>query len=293
MLSRTVYSFIIDGAPIFAYQGYILAKSIIAHCHANPGDIYIHFSSGVSEDVRAIFRDIGVNILCFEPFGDRKYCNKIVQLPALAKLDFGKLILLDTDTIVVEDLASQFDDSAILGKIVDCCNPSIQCLEAIFDDAGIDAPSILLTDTEDGATFLGNFNGGLYVVPKRFAPLLGEAWRAWAEFLLSDNKRLEAEGKTNHVDQVSFAMACSSINAPVKAISSNFNFFTHFEAQRHYYNPQLPVFMLHYHNNGLDHNGFIKFSHVRHHAGLYGIEKANDFIARLSNRSPLLRCLSN
>jgi hypothetical protein len=130
---RTIYSFIVDSPPIFAYQGHILSLSIIKFAQANPHDIYVHFSKYVTPKVLKIFEDIGVNILIFEPFGDRKYCNKLVQIPALSHLEFGKLVLLDTDAVFVGDVCADTVDDAISGKIVDAYNPSLECLNAIFD----------------------------------------------------------------------------------------------------------------------------------------------------------------
>ncbi|MFN8958598.1 MAG: hypothetical protein ACK5XI_10750, partial [Hyphomonadaceae bacterium] len=246
-MRKIIYSFIVDSAPIFAYQGHILASSIIETCSANPGEIYVHCSAGVDEYIRNIFLNLGVNVLDFEPFGDQKYCNKLVQIPALANVEFDILVLLDTDTIFVEDMSKEFSAEAVSGKIVDAYNPSLKCLSSIFKDADIKAPPIVPVDTGDGLTFAGNFNGGCYVIPKKFASELGREWRKWAQFLLSDNHHLASEGKTAHVDQVSFAMACASLGLPTRHMPTNHNYFTHFEAQKAYFDPQSQICMLHYH----------------------------------------------
>ena len=282
-MQRIIYSFIVDSAPIFAYQGHILACSVIEICNANPSDIYVHCSGEVHDNIRKIFIDLGVNVLNFEPFGDRKYCNKLVQLPALEKLDFDIVVLLDTDTIFIEDMSDAFSNDVIYGKVVDASNPSLECLASIFKDAEIEPPVIVPVDTGEGQTFVGNFNGGFYVIPKKFAAKLGSEWKKWAQFLLSDNQHLAREGKTNHVDQVSFAMACASLKLPTRCIATNYNYFTHFEAQKGYFDPQLPIYMLHYHNDGLNVLGLIEKSQVTEKAAIDAIDKANSIISKQFN----------
>ncbi len=282
-MRKIIYSFIVDSAPIFAYQGHILASSIIETCRANPSDIYIHCSAGVNEYIREIFLSLGINVIDFEPFGDGKYCNKLVQIPALANVDFDILVLLDTDTVFVEDMSKEFSTDAVSGKIVDAYNPSLECLTSIFKDADIKVPPIVPVDTGEGLTFAGNFNGGCYVIPKKFASELGQEWRKWAQFLLSDNRHLANEGKTAHVDQVSFAMACANLDLPIRHMSTNHNYFTHFEAQKAYFDPKSHICMLHYHNDGLNVLGLIEKSRVSNQAAIVAIDKANSIISRCFN----------
>ena len=282
-MRKIIYSFIIDTAQIFAYQGYALAMSIIEYCNADPCDIYIHIPNSLNENTKNIFKNIGINILYFEPFGDRKYCNKLVQIPALENMKFDILILLDTDTIFVDDISRELSAGLISGKIIDAYNPSLECLGAIFEEANIETPPIVPVDTGIGQTFTGNFNGGCYVIPKKFASMLGSEWQKWALFLLSNNQHLVREGKAAHVDQVSFAMACASLNLPTQCLPTNLNYFTHFEAQKHYFDPLSPIRMLHYHNDGLNVLGLIEKSHITDPSAIAAINLANSFISRYFN----------
>src|ERR1700733_11977513 len=116
---RTIFSFIVDDDPIFVYEGWHLARSLIEHCGGDPSAIIVQCTPEVTERERVIFLDLGCCVQQINRFGDGRYCNKLNQFDNLNGLDFDRAVLLDTDTIALSDLRPFLSDTAIGGKIVD------------------------------------------------------------------------------------------------------------------------------------------------------------------------------
>jgi len=257
MSERILYSFVIDEHPRFAYQGWHLARSILLHCGADAGDIRVQATPGVQEGVKAIFADQGYTVLELERFGDGKWCNKLAQLPNLLQADFDRVVLLDTDMILVSDARPFVGGDAVQAKIVDGPNPPLDTLAEIFAQAGGRMPATVPTDAGDAATCAGNANGGFYAVPRSIAERFSAEWRKWAEFLLSHDKALRRAGKSSHIDQVSAALAFNLGDIPFMAAPSNINYFVHYQARRRYFDASRPISVLHYHESTMSPDGAI------------------------------------
>lgn len=103
-LPHTIFSFVVDTDPRFAYQGYQLARSLIEHCGGEPASIHAQFTPGVSAATRQPFAELGCMLHEVERFGDGLYCNKVGQLQNLLSYDFAIAVLLDTDMIALADV---------------------------------------------------------------------------------------------------------------------------------------------------------------------------------------------
>ena len=248
---RHVYSCVVDAHPQFAYQAWHLARSLVARCGAQPCDIHIHLTPGVSDDVAALFEAQGYRVHPLVPFGDGRYCNKIAQLDALAQVDFDIAVLLDTDMVAIADLRAFTAIDAIVGKVVDCENPSRALLEELFASQSLAPMDLRRTDSQDGATYAGNCNGGFYAVPKRLADTLAREWKRWALMLLADG-RMAAEGKQAHCDQVGFCLAIRSGACAFRWAPSNANLYVHFAGEHAWLDPDRPVALVHYHQSTLN-----------------------------------------
>jgi len=268
MTERILYSFVVDEHPKFAYQGWHLARSIIQHCGADAGDIAVQTTPGVTERVRAIFAREGYSIRSLERFGDGRWCNKLSQLPNLLQEDAGRIVLLDTDMIMVSDVRPFLGGDAVQAKIVDGPNPPLETLARIFAQAGGAAPAAVPADAGGALTCDGNANGGFYAIPRAIAARFSAACRQWATFLLTRDERLRSAGKSSHIDQVSAALAFNLSGVPFKAAPSNVNYFVHYPAPRHYFDAQRPISIIHYHDSTMSVDGAIT-----PHAGLSRLER--------------------
>ena len=258
MAERVIYSLVVDEHAKFAYQGWHLAKSIIRHCAAAPSDINIQMTPGVTAETARIFQSEGYIVRTIEPFGDKKWCNKIMQLPNLFDEDCDRIVLLDTDMIAVHDLRPFLHGNRVQAKVVDCANPSLSTLLEIMSGLSSYSFAQMLTDAREEQTIVGNANGGFYAIPRKLAGTFHSAWHKWALWLLNHSEPLRKENKMDHVDQVSAAMAFQISGVPFTHAPSNVNYFLHLRGHHRYYDPNYPICLIHYHDRAMNGAGEIE-----------------------------------
>lgn len=258
MTERITYSFIVDKNPGFSHQAWCLAMSIRRHCGARPEDINIQVTPDVTQEIADVFRSAGYQVKALQPFGDRKWCNKIGQLPNMDLESYDRVILLDTDMIVVADFRPFLEGSAVQAKAVDFPNPSVDVLKTIFSQHGISDLPTMKVDGSDGETVSGNCNGGFYSIPAGLAEIFHQEWRNWALWLMENNGILVREGKTQHIDQIAAAMAFHLGRVPFSLLPSNLNYYVHCPGGHRYHDDTMPVCLIHYHDISLNAAGRIQ-----------------------------------
>lgn len=238
-MSRLAYSYVVDAHGSFGHQAHLLTRALLRFGGAAPEEITAHLVNGTGDTVERSLGRLGIRTRRVEPFG-HPYCNKIQQLATFDTADADHVVLLDTDTFVLSPLVLPRGD-AILGKMVDAPNPPADVLRKVFAVAGLRMEPEQ-ADVVAGPTARANFNGGLYVVPRRFVRLLSEAWARWAHWSLA---HVAVFGPwAAHVDQVSFALAVAEQGLPVGKLPRRFNTPTHLGPQPAVETPLL----LHYHD---------------------------------------------
>jgi hypothetical protein len=55
MPGKTIFSFVIDSHPNYAYQAFHLAHSLVRHCADDPGAIHVRVVPEVSAGTRELF----------------------------------------------------------------------------------------------------------------------------------------------------------------------------------------------------------------------------------------------
>lgn len=252
------YSMVVDQHPKFAYQAWNLARSLVHYSAAAPEDVHVQFTSAVPDDIRTIFAGAGYSIHQIEKFGDGKWCNKLAQLPNLSEREADFFVLLDTDMIATADIRPFLRPGYFHAKPVDCQNPPLGILHEIFLKAAVQVPALVPTDTGDGQTFVSNANGGFYAIPGESAGEFSNEWRRWALWLLAHPEPLARVNKLMHVDQISAALAVSSVGIPLAIAPSNVNYFTHMAAPHRYLVSSEPIALLHYHDVSLNVLGLLQ-----------------------------------
>ncbi len=285
---RPIFSFIVDSAPRFLYEGFHLAHSLIQHAAQGPADIHVQVTTQVSQAAREVFSKIGCHVHEIQRFGDGKFSNKLSQLPNLLPFDCDRVVLLDTDMIVVDDLRPLIRPDALLAKMIDTSNPSTKALEHIARSAGAEKlPPLVGNDVGNGSTYFGNCNGGFYSIPRRLMQPVSESWRKWATWLLANIEPLAKEKKTNHVDQVSMWLAILLDQIPFEPCSSNLNFHLHLRGDHRYYDPNSPICILHYHDFCLSRRGLIDPDIELTGSAAEAVAKANRQISQRQHESML------
>ena len=239
---KVYYSCVLDVNPKFQYQCWIWVHSLLELAQVSPSHIWVHYIKGVDQIFLNRLRELTVQLKEIEPFADGVYCNKIAQLsnPSLEEVD--AVVLMDTDTFVMRNFVDDIDLSRVNGKIVDLPNPDINVLDKVFARAGlVNTIGVTNTDFSGEMTYQGNFNGGLYVIPRIFIKPLNDSWRKWALWLLETGD-LHSVGKGNHVDQVSFCMALHENQIPLVHLDRQYNYPIHLS----FYKDITPT-VIHYH----------------------------------------------
>jgi hypothetical protein len=280
---RVLFSLVVDDSPVFAYKGYHLVQSILRHCGGENTVICVNVTAKVSQEIRAIFEELGCTVSELASFGDGSYCNKIAQLPNIQREEFDLAVLLDTDTILIEDIRLYLHTDCLQAKLVDMPNPSMAILAEIGRLAGLEKlPDVTHTDSGVGETFLGNCNGGFYAIPRNLFDKLSVEWPRWAAWLFKHIEPLRREGKENHVDQVSMWLVLHLNGLTYESAPSNFNYYIHFQGDHLFYIPQIPISLLHYHNE-INVLGLIESPYAGKAVEREAIQKANDQISQNFN----------
>jgi hypothetical protein len=277
----TIFSFVVDSDPKYAYEGYHLARSLIQHCCRYASDIHVQFTEDVASSVRDVFSALGCSTHEIGRFGDGLFCNKIAQLPNLHTCRFSVVVLLDTDTIVLMDIRPHLNRGALLAKVVDLPNPSVETLREIASRAGMRVlPPLVTVDACAKLTYRGNCNGGFYAIPRRFCERVEKQWRRWALWLLDNLELLQREGKEAHVDQVAMWLVIHMGKIPYKTAPSNLNYYIHFAGDHRNFDPDFSIALIHYHHAFLNVLGQIEPSVALNELERRAVEKANEQIGQ-------------
>jgi 2-polyprenyl-3-methyl-5-hydroxy-6-metoxy-1,4-benzoquinol methylase len=227
--NKVFYSCVVDDHPKFYWQGYIFVN-ILLHLAKVSGDrIFVHLTKS-NIQFENFLKANKVNIKYIEPWGDKKYCNKLQQLETKEFQNADFVWFCDADIAIVEDLSKIVEENQdnILGKIVDFPNPSIEKLKSIYDFFVLKYPKTSTDTLTTEQTFEGNFNGGLYGMPSKYIVSFGKNWKKYAQKMLKSEKVKDilAE-KINHIDQISFSLALKKLKLPYKILGYEYNCPTH------------------------------------------------------------------
>jgi len=221
---KVFYSCVIDNDPKFYRQGYVFIISLIKIANISGDRIFVHMTAKNDEFERFLYKH-KVNIKYIEPWGDKKYCNKLQQLETeeLKKADF--VFFCDADIAITQDLVHLIKDkNTVLGKLVDFDNPDVETLKYIYDKFKVFYPKVTTETLNQNPTFETNFNGGLYGIPTKFIDIFIKQWKNFAREMLESEKIKERLGKkVNHIDQISFSLALKSLKLKYKLLSYEYN----------------------------------------------------------------------
>ena len=241
----------------------------------DPDDLVIHVVGSDTSDVLGHLRSRGVTVRSIDRFDSRSpHCNKVAAALRMAEEQHeGLVVLCDTDVAVLEDPRSLvLPPGSIGGKVVDTPVPPLDVLHEIFAVAEVPAPPITpLPWGDHDATFVGNSNGGLYLVPATILPVLAPAWETWARWLLERRELLR--DWTFHLDQVAMVLALTSEGIASDPLDVRWNTPIH-DLTRIPADPPTPA-VIHYHQE-IDTRGRIRmtgFSSIDHQ-----IERVNEAI---------------
>jgi len=219
----------------------------------------------------------GVNVEITEPYGDKTYCNKIMQLSNEKLKDSDVLMLMDTDMIMLENFEDKLDYDYISSKIVYAPNPETSVIDELFEMAGLKKtlPDKAIESDDGYLTYGANFNGGLYVIPQKYYETIKSGWEKWAQWLLKNGTPLYDAKKEGNIDQVSFCMTVHENNIPIKYLDRRYNYHVLFDLG----DPGRIPYILHYHAK-TDENHLLSIDYQPAGNIKKAVEMANGFIQK-------------
>jgi 2-polyprenyl-3-methyl-5-hydroxy-6-metoxy-1,4-benzoquinol methylase len=248
---KIAFSCVVDAKPHFEWQAFILVQSLIRNVKCDPRDIKIHCLPGVSQAFRKIVNQLGIDIIDIQPFEGNAYCNKIQQCFSNAFDSYDKVILLDCDLFFFS-LPNINENTVFSAKIVDLPNPPIEILDEVYQTASIKRPKQVPVDCNLSAeekTYENNFNGGVYIIDRKYLREIGAAWKKQAYWLL-DHLALLGNYRP-HVDQISMSLALSQLGIKAESLTAQNNFPVHLPIERIKELESENIRILHYHNHVL------------------------------------------
>jgi hypothetical protein len=242
---RINYSCVVDNKERYQKQGWLWLNSLIHFGKIAPESIYVHCIQGTSDYYIDKCAGTGTNVSVIEPFGDKRYCNKIAQMSNEKLKDSDAVILMDTDMIMINNFEHTIDYDHISGKIIYMKNPETPVIDSVFELAKLkkSLPDRPIESDSNYLTYGANFNGGLYIIPNKFYGDIQSGWEKWSVWLLEFGKPLYEAKKQDNIDQVSFCMTVHENNIPVKYLDRLYNYHIIFDLGEKDKAP----YVLHYH----------------------------------------------
>jgi len=280
---RIKYSCVIDNKERYQKQGWLWLNSLIYFGKINPSDIFVHCVNPTDKNYTAKLEKIGVNVESIEPYGDKTYCNKIMQMSNPKLKDSDAIILMDTDMIMLENFENTIDYNHISSKIVYYPNPETPVIDKLFELAGLKKtlPDKSI-ELKNYLTYGANFNGGLYIIPQKYYETIKEGWEKWALWMLikENGKPLYDAKKEAHIDQLSFCMAIHENNIPVKYLDRLYNCHVLLD----YGELEKIPYILHYHTSAdKSADNLIELDYKPVGSVKKAVETANEFIKKYIN----------
>ncbi|MEB3317266.1 MAG: hypothetical protein VKO39_03905 [Cyanobacteriota bacterium] len=113
-----VFSCVVDSQPIYYFQAWNLIHSLIGKADVKAEQIIVNFTPNVDPDLIREIKQLNCHVRFIEPFGDKKYCNKIAQLDQDIFHECDGVFLLDLDMIVLANIDHLYHPNMICGKVV-------------------------------------------------------------------------------------------------------------------------------------------------------------------------------
>ena len=249
------FSCVMDKKPKYGYQAVVWASSLIHLAGRRPEELVVHAVDGGMRLFAAKLRGMGVQVVACKTHDARHLCsNKLAQMSSSALQHASHVVMMDCDTVAVEDLAPWVVGDRVRAKPVNTANPSYRHWVSIFKAAGLShLPAWGRASHVPDTTYRNNVNGGVYIFPQRALHAARQVWPKWNRWLLDHPHVLgPACGFT---DQVSFGLTMEELNEEVDLLPVALNFSTH-HALEHVPDDNQSPLIIHYHHR-LDADGFL------------------------------------
>jgi hypothetical protein len=189
---------------------------------------------------------------------DARYgnANKLQFFDVPDVLSCDTLLLLDCDTVVVQDPTPYLSGEVFQAKMADRATVSTDVFRRLFDRFGLSLPRKQYRCNPTGTPTIWYCNSGVLVLPRRFAERLVPVWRRFTEVLLRERDRLE---RPYYCDQASLALAFAVESVPFRELPLSMNFPLHMTRRHKLGMDDADPVILHYHKH-ISADGFLLHS---------------------------------
>jgi hypothetical protein len=201
----------------------------------------------IAQEPRELFDKYGAEITIIERYDPTHgHSNKIALLrsPILAGHDI--VVLLDCDTVIVQDPARWLSRDAVAIKLADLPTVSLAELQSIFRHLKCPFPSARHHHELTGEACIPYCNSGVMIVPEKYRQQLASQWDYRNRQVLLLPERLSFNRV--HTDQVGLTLALENTKLPFAPLPAEMNLPAHFKVE--FYPPEwqeLDPVIIHYH----------------------------------------------
>ena len=255
---RVAMGCVAENNPQFLSQTLRLLQSVRWFGGGMAGvNFFVCVVDDIDPDYAREFERLGAFVRRVPRFSSRHpHSNKLrlLDLPEINAYD--TVMLLDCDTVVVQDPWPFLDGKAFRAKIADAPTVSQEVFQRLFQHFGLELPGQDYQCTFGSTQTIWYCNGGVLIFPQNTLATLGSAWRRLDAALL---ERLDLLGPNPvHCDQASLSLAFAAQPVPFRELPVSMNFplhLTHLDTP-----PEMqacdPV-ILHYHDR-VDASGYLQ-----------------------------------
>lgn len=210
---------------------------------------------GIDPAYRNEFEQYSADVRIVERFSDKHpQSNKLRFLEQPDVSDYKSALLLDCDTIVVQDPSSCLQTEVFRAKFADGPTVPCQVFEQLYDFFRLNLPGNNYKCTVRGTPTIPYFNAGVLLFSQsamfHFVP-------EWIKLNKELIEHLELLGdSTNFCEQASLSLAVTTVGIPFDLFDNDMNFPTHHKDYIVLLE-NIDPFLIHYHNL-VDSYGYLK-----------------------------------
>jgi len=199
----------------------------------------------IPREALELFDHYGAEVVTVERYDPTHgHSNKIALLGSPTLAGHDNVVLLDCDTVLVQDPAPWLDLRAVAAKLADLPTVSQTDLQAIFHYFKCATPSPRYYHELTGDACIAYCNSGVIVVPEKYRSRLVSEWDNWNRLVLTSPETLRFN--RFHADQVSLALALENSDVPFAPLPPEMNMPVHLETYPPAWHTRDPV-IIHYH----------------------------------------------
>jgi len=211
----------------------------------------------LSKEEKSFFVKHGAEIFCVSPLDERHGPSNKLRFFELSQLDrYHHIVLLDCDTIVVQDPSSWVYASGFSAKPADQPTVAVDALCKYLTYYDIPVPYLDCHHDVADVPGLPYFNSGVIILGRKWRRKFFRAWKKYTFNLIGGSTLFGIN--EYHVDQAGLTAAVLAENIPIDPLPTAMNFPAHFPEHRY---PQaiwnIDPIIIHYHHLS-DSSGYIK-----------------------------------